>query len=195
MSAAAILMLALALAMDAFAVSVGAGCALRRPQAGHYIRMSLAFGLFQFFMPVIGWTLGLYVRGLIENWDHWIAFILLAWIGGSMLREGLRRDQGDDGPCPPPQKDPSRGASLLLLAVATSIDALAVGLSFALLKMPILMPSTVIGLVCAGLTALGLFLGQRLSRAALFGRHAGVAGGLVLLGIGFKILWEHGVFA
>ena len=195
MSAVAILMLAVALAMDAFAVSVGAGCALRRLQAGHYLRMALAFGLFQFFMPVIGWALGLSVRALIEHWDHWIAFILLAWIGGSMLREGLRRDPADDGPCPPPKKDPSRGMNLLVLAVATSIDALAVGLSFALLKVPILVPAVVIGLVCAGLTALGLFLGQSLSRAALFGRHAGVAGGLVLLGIGVKILWEHGVFA
>ena len=195
MSVAAILLLALALAMDAFAVSVGAGCSLRRPQAGHYLRMSLAFGLFQFLMPVIGWALGLSVRGFIEALDHWVAFILLAWIGGSMLREGLRRDPADDGPCPPLQKDPSRGLNLLLLAVATSIDALAVGLSFALINVPILMPSVVIGVVCAGLTALGLFLGQRLSRAALFGRHAGVAGGLVLLGIGLKILWEHGVFA
>ncbi|HIU18089.1 MAG TPA: manganese efflux pump [Candidatus Avidesulfovibrio excrementigallinarum] len=195
MSAVAVLMLALALAMDAFAVSVGAGCALRRPDAGHYFRMSLAFGLFQFLMPVIGWALGLSVRSFIENWDHWVAFVLLAWIGGSMLREGLQHNPDDDGPCAPPKKDPSRGTSLLLLAVATSIDALAVGLSFALIRVPIWMPSVVIGLVCAGLTALGLFLGQRLSRAALFGRYAGVAGGVVLIGIGLKILWEHGVFA
>lgn len=188
-----IFMLALALAMDAFAVSVGTGCALRTVNTGLYGRMAGAFGFFQFFMPVVGWALGLTVQGYISDFDHWVAFVLLAWIGGSMIRES-RGSGDDDDTCPVLSHDPSRGRALLLLAVATSIDALAVGLSFALLEVPVLMPSIVIGLVCAVLTAAGLFLGQKLARAALFGRRAELLGGCVLLIIGLKILVEHGVF-
>ena len=182
-----ILALSVALAMDAFAVAVGAGCTVRRVTAGHYLRMAGAFGFFQFFMPVLGWFLGLSVRGWIESWDHWLAFLLLAWIGGNMLRD----TGGDDEDC---ACDPSRGRTLLVLAVATSIDALAVGLSFALLKMPVWGPSIIIGVVCAIITAAGLFLGRRLAAAAIFGRRAEMVGGLVLIGIGIKILIEHGVF-
>ena len=83
--------IAVALAMDAFAVSVCAGCALKRVTAVHFLRLSLTFGFFQFLMPVIGWALGLTVRGFIESWDHWIAFALLAWIGGNMIRGGGKR--------------------------------------------------------------------------------------------------------
>ena len=90
--------IAVALAMDAFAVSVCAGCALKRVTAVHFLRLSLTFGFFQFLMPVIGWTLGLTVRGFIESWDHWIAFALLAWIGGNMIREALsgEEDEAED---------------------------------------------------------------------------------------------------
>ena len=87
--------IAVALAMDAFAVSVCAGCALKRVTAVHFLRLSLTFGFFQFLMPVIGWALGLTVRGFIESWDHWIAFALLAWIGGNMIRGG--GDDSEDG--------------------------------------------------------------------------------------------------
>ena len=158
-----ILALSVALAMDAFAVAVGAGCTLHRVTVGHYVRMAGAFGFFQYFMPVLGWFLGLSVRGWIESWDHWLAFLLLAWIGGNMIRES-----GDEEAC---ACDPSRGRTLFLLAVATSIDALAVGLSFALLQMPVWGPSVIIGVVCAAITAAGLFLGRRLATAAalLFG--------------------------
>ncbi len=195
MNAVQILMLAVALAMDAFAVSVGSGCLLRKVSAGHYARMAAAFGFFQFFMPVLGWFLGISVRSFIESWDHWVAFALLVWIGGSMIRESFQHEDEDENGCPVSARDPSRGRELLVLAVATSIDALAVGLSLALLEMPVWGPALVIGCVCAVLTACGLFLGQRLARAALFGRRAELVGGLVLVGIGLKILWEHGVFA
>lgn len=115
--------IAVALAMDAFAVSVCAGCALKRVTAVHFLRLSLTFGFFQFLMPVIGWALGLTVRGFIESWDHWIAFALLAWIGGNMIRGG--GDDSEDGEsC---SVDPTKGRKLLILAVATSIDALARG--------------------------------------------------------------------
>ena len=90
--------IAVALAMDAFAVSVCAGCALKRVTVVHFLRLSLTFGFFQFLMPVIGWALGLTVRGFIESWDHWIAFALLAWIGGNMIREALsgEEDEAED---------------------------------------------------------------------------------------------------
>ena len=180
--------LAVALAMDAFAVSVCAGCALRQINTGHFVRLSLTFGFFQFLMPLIGWTLGLTVRGLIESWDHWIAFALLVWIGGNMIRGGGdASDEDSASAC----VDPTRGKRLLVLAVATSIDALAVGLSFSLLNMNVWGPATLIGVVCAVLTACGLLAGKILSHADLFGRRAELLGGCVLVGIGLKILYEH----
>ena len=186
-----LLLMSAGLAMDAFAVSVCAGCALKRVTAVHFLRLSLTFGFFQFLMPVIGWTLGLTVRGFIESWDHWIAFALLAWIGGNMIRGG--GDDSEDGEsC---SVDPTKGRKLLILAVATSIDALAVGLSFSLLNINVWGPSTLIGVVCAVITALGLLAGKGLAHADIFGRRAELVGGCVLIGIGLKILYEHGVLS
>lgn len=179
---------AVALSMDAFAVAVGAGCALPRVTAGHYLRLAGAFGFFQFAMPLAGWAAGIGVRSWIEAWDHWAAFALLAWTGGGMIREALSGDDGGEA------GDPTRGKKLLMLAVATSIDALAVGLSLAMLRIPAWGPSLLIGAVCAIITAAGLFLGRRLAAAAIFGQRAALAGGLVLIAIGVKILFEHGVF-
>ena len=182
--------IAVALAMDAFAVSVCAGCALKRVTAVHFLRLSLTFGFFQFLMPVIGWALGLTVRGFIESWDHWIAFALLAWIGGNMIRGG--GDDSEDGEsC---SVDPTKGRKLLILAVATSIDALAVGLSFSLLHLPIIFPAMIIGIVCTLISAGGMAAGARLGRIGCVRCWAGVAGGVALLGIGLSILYEHGVF-
>lgn len=182
--------IALALAMDAFAVSVSSSASLRKVDMGHYFRMALAFGLFQFAMPVIGWLLGLSVRDYIEAWDHWIAFGLLSFVGLNMLREamGNREEEG-------PKGDPSRGVTLILLAVATSIDALAVGLSFSMIGVSVWEPAVIIGLVCAGLTALGVKLGSALGRSEILGGRAAVLGAVVLIGIGVKILYEHGVFS
>ena len=177
--------IAVALAMDAFAVSVCAGRALKRVTAVHFLRLSLTFGFFQFLMPVIGWALGLTVRGFIESWDHWIAFALLAWIGGNMIRGG--GDDSEDGEsC---SVDPTKGRKLLILA------ALAVGLSFSLLNINVWGPSTLIGVVCAVITALGLLAGKGLAHADIFGRRAELVGGCVLIGIGLKILYEHGVLS
>ena len=174
--------IAVALAMDAFAVSVCAGCALKRVTAVHFLRLSLTFGFFQFLLTV---------RGFIESWDHWIAFALLAWIGGNMIRGG--GDDSEDGEsC---SVDPTKGRKLLILAVATSIDALAVGLSFSLLNINVWGPSTLIGVVCAVITALGLLAGKGLAHADIFGRRAELVGGCVLIGIGLKILYEHGVLS
>lgn len=182
------LAVALALALDAFAVSVSASTSLRQVTFRHYFRMAFHFGLFQFLMPIIGWFLGRSVHGFIEAWDHWIAFALLFFVAANMLREAFAEEDDD---C---TGDPSRGLTLVLLAVATSIDALAVGLSFAMTGISVWMPAVVIGLVCLALTALGMKLGSMLGCSAALGGKASVLGAAVLVGIGLKILYEHGVF-
>ena len=191
MSLAALFVLAVALALDAFAVSICSGCALKRVTLGHFLRLSLTFGFFQFLMPVIGWTLGLTVRDFIEAWDHWVAFLLLLWIGGNMLRSGFGSGEACDVNAP----DPTTGSRLFMLAIATSLDALAVGLSFSLLKMSVWGPAVLIGVVCAIITALGVWAGKMLASAAMVGKRAEVLGGCVLIGIGLKILYEHGIFS
>lgn len=183
------LAVAIALAMDAFAVSVSSCASLGRVNIGHYLRMAFTFGFFQFAMTVIGWGLGSSVRDWIEAWDHWIAFALLVFVAANMLREAFSGEEEEK--C---SGDPSRGATLLLLAVATSIDAMAVGLSFSMAGISVWMPSVIIGIVCAALTALGISLGARLGRSDLLGGKAAAIGALVLIGIGLKILHEHGVF-
>jgi putative Mn2+ efflux pump MntP len=174
--------LAVALAMDAFAVSVGAGAAGRARGGRATFRLAFHFGLFQFLMPVLGWLAGSTVAHLVAAVDHWIAFALLAWIGGGMIRAAFR----DDGAT---VADPSRGWSLVLLSLATSVDALAVGFSLAMLRVRIWQPSVVIGLVAALFSVLGHRGGDRLGRR--FGRRAEFAGGVILLGIGARILVEH----
>ncbi len=193
MSLVSILAIAVALSMDALAVAFSISSVLPSLRLGHYFRLSFAFGLFQFLMPVIGWTLGLSVRDYIEAWDHWIAFVLLALVGGNMLREAFFGGGKDERERRGKEGDPTTGLSLLMLAVATSIDALAVGLSFSMLNMSIWYPAAVIGVVCAGITAAGMKLGRVLGRD-VFGEKASILGGLVLLVIGVKILMEHGVF-
>lgn len=183
MSYAEILLIALGLAMDAFAVAIAAGASRRAAGPRAAFRLAFHFGLFQFLMPVLGWLAGQVVAGRIAAFDHWIAFGLLATIGARMIRSGL--SSGSDGEAP----DPSRGLSLLMLSVATSIDALAVGLSLAVIGIRIWMPSAVIGVVAAILTLLGLRLGHRMG--LLFGRRMETIGGLILIGIGLKILIEH----
>jgi putative Mn2+ efflux pump MntP len=185
---AEILTIALALALDALAVALVTGLR-RRCSAIQTLRMALAFGGFQFFMPVLGWGLGVSVRSYIESFDHWVAFALLAFAGGKMILESWKNGEA-------PQADPTRGATLLLLALATSLDALAVGVSLAMLKVWIWYPAAIIGLVCFVLTVLGLRLGGLVPGLnPAWSRRAGGFGGLALLGIGVKILLEHGVFA
>lgn len=183
-----VLAIALALSMDAFAVSVSASATIGSVNWKHYVRLSAAFGFFQFIMPVIGWALGVSVRSYIEAWDHWIAFGLLALVGLNMLREAWGGDEEEKT-----SGDPSRGIQLFMLAVATNIDAMAVGLSFAVIGVPVWGPALLIGVVCAAVTASGVKLGHILGRSNLLGSKISVLGGLVLIGIGVKILFEHGV--
>ncbi len=188
MSAIEIIALALALAMDAFAVSVAAGVTLRQVSGRQTFRLAWHFGLFQALMPVVGWAAGLTVADLIESFDHWVAFGLLAVIGGRMVLGAVRGEAEEVG-----GREPTRGATMVMLAVATSIDALAVGLSLALLHLSVWIPALVIGLVAGVLTAAGIHLGGFVGRRLAVARYAAGIGGLVLLGIAVRILHEHGV--
>ncbi|MBM3287487.1 MAG: manganese efflux pump [Candidatus Eisenbacteria bacterium] len=184
MSLIDLLAVAVALAMDAFAVAIVTGLALRTPSGRHVVRLAFHFGLFQALMPVIGWAAGRAVHRYISAVDHWIAFALLAVVGGRMLW-GAFHDPQEGGR----SSDPTTGWGLILLSIATSIDALAVGLSLAMIGSAIVKPAIVIGLVAAGFTALGMALGGRIGVA--WGKRVEVLGGLVLIAIGLRILAEH----
>ncbi len=184
MSTLTLLGIAIGLAMDAFAVAIGAGLQLCSVTKRQTFRMAWHFGLFQAFMPIIGWLAGLTLVDYIAPVDHWIAFGLLAIIGGKMIYEALKHQEEDVDRC-----DPTKGWRLVMLSVATSIDALAVGLSLAVLGVDIWYPALVIGVVAGVLTVVGLELGCRFG--SLLGRRMEVVGGLILIGIGVKILVEH----
>lgn len=184
MDALTLLGIAVGLAMDAFAVAVATGVVLGDVSGRQTFRLSFHFGLFQFLMPLVGWQAGLSVVEYLGGFDHWLAFGLLAVIGGKMIFESFRGEEAER-----PASDPTRGVSLVLLSVATSLDALAVGLSLGVLRTRIWVPAVVIGLVAGGLTAAGMHLGRPLG--IRFGRKMEIAGGLVLVGIGFKILLGH----
>lgn len=176
--------IAVALAMDAFAVALGTSLSLPRLTGRHLFRFGFHFGLFQALMPIIGWLAGLSIRHYIEAFDHWLAFVLLALVGGKMLWEAFHPDIEDVS-----AKDPTRGWSLVMLSVATSIDALAVGLTLSMLGLSIWTPALVIGLTAGILTLTGMILGRRLGQH--WGSRVEILGGLILIGIGLKILLEH----
>ncbi len=185
-----ILLIAIALAVDAFAVAMATGAVLPRVGFRHTFRLAWHFGLFQAGMNVLGWIAGLTVQGYIERVDHWLAFGLLAFVGGRMVVEAL--GSGDEER---KVADPTRGKTMLLLSVATSIDALAVGLSFSLLDLSIWLPAVIIGVVATILTAVGIHLGHFVGSKSRLGPASEVVGGIVLIGIGVNILREHGVFS
>jgi manganese efflux pump family protein len=174
--------LSIGLAMDAFAVSISTGLN-RQPSPLQIIRLSSAFGFFQFAMPLIGWFVGRQVSLYVGAFDHWIAFGLLLFVGGKMLYESRSKRSEED------KTDPTRGAMLLVLSLATSIDALSVGLSLAFLQVSILVPSMIIGVITFALSAVGAGFGSRIGRR--WGVWAEVAGGCVLILIGVRILVSH----
>lgn len=181
--------LAVALAMDAFAVAVAVGIRLKKVNPRQMFRLSWHFGLFQAMMPVIGWFLGVKVRSFVESFDHWIAFGLLAFVGGKMLWEAFENDAETEA-----AHDPTRSVSLVILSVATSIDALAVGFSMSVLHVAIAFPALIIGLTASFFTLVGMQLGSRFASSSRLSSWAEIMGGVVLLAIGVHILWEHGVF-
>jgi putative Mn2+ efflux pump MntP len=180
-----ILGIAVALAMDCFAITLGLACGARGLTMKQAVRMAAYFGGFQFLMPVAGWFAGDRLLSLIKDFDHWIAFGLLALIGGRMIYESFGMSE-EEKACRP---DQTQGTRLLVLALATSIDALAVGLSLGVIRTSILYPAVVIGATSFALTVAGAKLGPVLGR--IVGRRAELVGGLILFGIGAKILVEH----
>ena len=181
MDTLSLIAVAVALAMDAFAVALAAGAVIKPLSFRPCFRLAFHFGLFQALMPVIGWLAGRTVQSFVSAWSHWIAFALLLYIGGRMIYEALSADENEER-----NNDPSRGLTMVGLAVATSIDALAVGLTLAMLDVVVWIPSLVIGLVACGFTVLGLLLGTRAGQ--LWGSRVEVGGGVILILIGLKIL-------
>jgi putative Mn2+ efflux pump MntP len=183
MSLVKIALIAVGLAADALAVSVAEGIVIEEAIHRHTLRVSIMFGLFQGVMPLLGWLLGRSLIGIIGPWDHWVAFGLLVFIGGKMVVDALsgveteRRDTG------------SRGLTVVMLAVITSIDALAIGITITVLTVDIWVPAAIIGAITAVLCAIGVQAGHRIGTH--LGREAEVIGGLVLTGLGVKILLEN----
>jgi putative Mn2+ efflux pump MntP len=175
-----LLLIAVGLSMDAFAVSICKGLSLKKLEPHHAALVGLYFGGFQFLMPVIGWALGYRFEHVIESVDHWIAFGLLSIIGISMIREAKQADELNDD---------LSFKTMLLLAVATSIDALAVGVTFAFLKVRILPAAGLIGITTFALSVLGVYIGHFFGLK--YKAKAEIAGGVILILIGLKILLEH----
>ena len=176
-----LLLIAVGLSMDAFAVSVCKGLSVKKLEPRHALLAGLYFGGFQALMPVLGWLLGYRFETLITSIDHWVAFILLALIGGNMIRESFSDEEE--------LNDDFGVKTMLLLAVATSIDALAVGITFAFLSVRILPAAGTIGVTTFLLSVLGIYIGRAFG--ARWKSRAELAGGLILILIGLKILLEH----
>ncbi len=179
-----LLLIAVGLSADCFAVALGGCVSLKKFSKLQSLRTALAFGVAQALMPVMGWAIGRTVIGFISVYDHWIAFGLLLIVSGRMLWEAFRKNEDRrEG------TDISRGWVLFTLAIATSIDALAVGLSFAFLKMNIVYSSSLIGIVAFLFTILGFFLGRK--AGSLLGQRAKIGGAIILIIIAVRILLSH----
>jgi len=178
-----IIVIAVALAMDAFSVSLAAAAAGFAGNRRATFRLSFHFGLFQALMPVLGWSLGLSVEPYIARFDHWVAFGLLGLVGLRMIFAGLHPE------APSRTSDPSRGWTLVMLSAATSIDALAVGLTLAALKVSVIYPAAVIGLITGGMCIFAIAAGRRIG--SRLGDSAQIAGGLILTLIGIRVLLSH----
>ena len=183
MNTLSVLFIALGLSMDCFAVAIASGFAIRNLRLNHAFAIAAAFGGFQAFMPVLGWLAGRSLLGFIAPWDHWVVFGLLGFIGAKMIYEAFGIERMEKG------RDPLRPSILLVLAVATSIDALAVGLSLSILRTPILGPDLYIGAVAFGLSFAGVYIGNYLGN--VFESKLEALGGAVLIGIGLRILIQH----
>jgi len=178
-----ILVIAVGLSMDAVAVSLAASASNRAQGTRAMFRLSFHFGLFQFLMPIVGWFLGVSVARYIGAVDHWVAFALLALVGSRMIWAAVSGAEEELA------RDPSRGTTLIVLSLATSIDALAIGLTLAMLGARIWYASLVIGVVTGCLSLLAILLGKRVGRAV--GMRMEIVGGVALIAIGVRILVEH----
>lgn len=190
MSLLELLIIAIGLSMDAFAVSIGKGLSVTKIKLSHALKVGLWFGGFQALMPLIGYLLGSTFADVVSAYDHWVAFVLLALIGGNMIKEAFEKD--DECDCNKKEKNCFGFVTMLTLAVATSIDALAIGVTFAFFKVAIIPAIITIGITTFLFSVAGLKIGH------IFGckykSHAELFGGVILILIGFKILLEHTVF-
>jgi putative Mn2+ efflux pump MntP len=178
-----IILIAFSLAMDCFAVSITGGALVVKPRLKNALKVGAFFGLFQSIMPLIGWALGYGFRNLISRFDHWIAFGLLFAIGVKMIYESFRKDTDKK------EKDILNNYTLFLLAIATSIDALIVGMSFAFIDVPLIYSILIIGAFAFLLSVIGYFIGNKVGN--FIGSKIEIVGGVILIGIGVKILIEH----
>ena len=184
-----VILIAIGLSMDAFAVSIANGITIKRGRIPNALKIAFSFGMFQAVMPVIGWLAGRTLVNFVSSVDHWIAFLLLSYIGWKMIYEAVK-----SGKCEKAAKEcvgPDI-SQLFILSVATSIDALAVGITFAFLNISIVCPVIIIGLITFTFSFIGFFAGNRLG--LLFGNKIEIFGGCILIGIGLKILIDHHVF-
>lgn len=184
MTLVATIILAFGMSMDAFAASIGKGATLHKPPFSEALRTGVIFGFIEALTPVIGWALGLAASQYVAAWDHWVAFGLLGVLGLRMVHKGLRQDGGEK-----PQAERHSLGLLVMTAIATSLDAMAVGIGLAFLDVNILGTATAIGLATLVMATLGVLVGRFLG--PLIGRSAEVLGGLILMGIGISILVEH----
>ena len=187
MSLLELLIIAIGLSMDAFAVSIGKGLSVTKIKLSHALKVGLWFGGFQALMPLIGYLLGSTFADIVSAYDHWVAFVLLALIGGNMIKEAFEKD--DECDCNKKEKNCFGFVTMLTLAVATSIDALAIGVTFAFFKVTIIPAIITIGITTFLFSVAGLKIGH------IFGckykSHAELVGGVILILIGLKILLEH----
>ena len=181
-----ILLIALGLSMDAFAVAVASGAAMKKLHVPNAVKMGLFFGGFQALMPALGWLAGLRLKNYISGFDHWLAFGLLGFIGGKMIYESFKMEEEQTSDS---KSSPFDTGTLTLLSIATSIDALAVGLTFSMLTVSIAGPAIIIGLVTFGLSVLGVALGSKAGH--FFENRMEAFGGFILIAIGLRILFEH----
>lgn len=184
MNLSATLLLAFGMSMDAFAVSIGKGASLHKPKFSEALRTGLIFGVIETLTPLMGWGLGMLASQFVLEWNHWIAFVLLVFLGGRMIIEGVR---GDDDKAETPHR---HGFWLLVTtAIATSLDAMAVGVGLAFLQVNILTTALAIGCATLIMSTLGMMIGRFIG--PLLGKRAEILGGVVLIGIGTQILWSH----
>jgi putative Mn2+ efflux pump MntP len=187
MSLVSLIIIAIGLSMDAFAVSITSGIAIKRMHLGHAIVIGLFFGSFQALMPLLGWVGGIRFALWIKEFDHWIACAILAFLGLKMILESRSLEQKQQ------LSNPMEIPILFMMAVATSIDALAVGVTLSFLEISILTPITIIGSITFLLSFFGTYIGN--SFGSFLESKIEIAGGVMLIGIGFKILIEHLFFS
>jgi manganese efflux pump family protein len=183
--------IAFGLSLDAFTVAITNSTVIRGLELKHGLRMAIFFGFFQMIMPIIGWAAGVTFSHYVQGIDHWIAFGLLAFVGGRMIWSGLPFNKNiETNSCDyKTGQDCRHLPTLLMLSIATSIDAMAVGLSFAMIKISVIIPSMIIGIVTFTISLAGYFIGKRLGNRLNI--QLDIIGGIVLIGIGIKILLEH----